>query len=127
MVAIGPFIPHSSTPLKDEKTGTLETPRKVLALTRLVTRNTHLPAKTAVGTIDAVGRQKALACGANVIMPNGTPKEFRRHYRIYPSKICLDESPQNCRFCTEGMVSFLRRKIGKDYGHTLKRCPAGVS
>ncbi len=81
---------------------------------------------TAVGTIDAVGRQKALACGANVIMPNGTPKEFRRHDQIYPNKICIEESPQNCRFCIEGMVSSLGRRIGQDYGHTLKKCPAGV-
>ncbi len=126
MIGIGPFIPHPNTPLKDDKAGTLDMTLKVLALTRLVTRNTHLPATTAVGTIDAVGRQKTLACGANVIMPNATPKEFRRHYQIYPDKICIDESPQNCRFCIEGMVSFLGRRIGRDYGDTLKRCPGGV-
>lgn len=120
MIGTGPFIPHPNTPLAGTSLGDLERTLKVVALTRMVTRNTHIPATTAVGTIDPRGRQKALQCGANVIMPNATPKEFRKHYQIYPNKICLDESPQNCRFCIEAMVSSLGRKIGSGFGDTLK-------
>ena len=120
MIGIGPFIPHPDTPLKDARKGELETVLKVVALTRLVTRNTHIPATTAVGTLYPAGRQKALQCGANVIMPNATPMEFRRHYQIYPNKICLNESPQNCRFCIEAMVTSLGRKVAANFGHTVK-------
>ena len=120
MIGIGPFIPHPNTPLTGTAPGGLEGTLKVVALTRLVTRNTHLPATTAVGTIDPAGRQKALQCGANVIMPNATPTKYRQHYQIYPNKICLDESPRNCRFCIEGIVHSLGREIGFGFGHALK-------
>jgi biotin synthase len=120
MIGIGPFIPDPNTPLAEAAAGDVDRTLKVVALTRLVTRNTHLPATTAVGTIHPLGRQKALQCGANVIMPNVTPKEFRRHYQIYPNKICIDESPSNCRFCVEGMVSSLGRRVGSGFGDSLK-------
>jgi biotin synthase len=120
MIGIGPFIPDPNTPLAEAAAGDLDRTLKVVALTRLVTRNTHLPATTAVGTIHPLGRQKALQCGANVIMPNVTPKEFRRHYQIYPNKVCIDESPSNCRFCVEGMVTSLGRRVGSGFGHSLK-------
>ena len=120
MIGIGPFIPHSNTPLRDARKEELDTVLKVVALTRIVTRNTHIPATTAVGTLYNGGRQKALQCGANVIMPNATPKGYREHYQIYPNKICIDESPQNCRHCIEGMVTSLGRRIGDHFGHTMK-------
>jgi len=120
MIGIGPFIPHPNTPLRDARKEELDTVLKVVALTRLVTRNTHIPATTAVGTLYPGGRQKALQCGANVIMPNATPKAYRQLYQIYPNKICLDESPQNCRHCIEGMVTSLGRRIGNHFGHTMK-------
>jgi biotin synthase len=120
MIGIGPFIPHPNTPLKDARKEELDTVLKVVALTRLVTRNTHIPATTALGTLYAGGRQKALQCGANVIMPNATPKEYRRHYQIYPNKICIEESPHNCRHCIEHMVSSMGRTIGTHFGHSIK-------
>lgn len=121
MIGIGPFIPHPNTPLGDTPRGDLDTVLKVVALTRLVTGNAHLPATTAVGTIHPWGRQKALSCGANVIMPNVTPREYRKYYEIYPNKICILDSPQNCRKCIEKMVMSLNRVIASDFGHTIKK------
>lgn len=120
MIGIGPFIPDPNTPLAGAAAGDLEKTLKTVALTRMVARNTHLPATTAVGTIHPTGRQKALQCGANVIMPNATPKEFRKHYQIYPNKICINESPSDCRFCIEGMVTSLGRRAGSGFGDSLK-------
>lgn len=120
MIGIGPFIPHPNTPLSETPPRELSQTLKVVAVTRLVTRNAHIPATTAVGTIDPTGRQKALRCGANVVMPNATPREFRRHYQIYPNKICVNESPSNCRYCIEGMVASLGRRIGSGFGGTMK-------
>jgi biotin synthase len=120
MVGLGPYISHPNTPLQGSANGTMEMVLKVTALTRIVTQNTHMPATTATGTIDAEGRQKALQCGANVLMPNSTPRKYREHYLIYPDKICIDEEPHKCRFCVESMVMGLGRTISHDAGHSLK-------
>jgi biotin synthase len=86
MIGIGPFIPHPRTPLAKSPPGDFIQTLKVLAVTRIVTRNTHLPATTATGVLDPAGRKRALLAGANVIMPDMTPWNYRQHYRIYPGK-----------------------------------------
>jgi biotin synthase len=121
MIGLGPFISHPDTPLHGSANGTIDMVLRVTALTRIITGNTHMPATTATGTIDAEGRQKALQCGANVLMPNLTPRQYRQHYLIYPDKICLDENPDTCRFCVETMVTALGRTLSDHAGHSLKR------
>lgn len=49
---------------------------------RILPRNAHIPATTAVGSIDPFGREKALMARANVVMPNCTPLEYRVNYEI---------------------------------------------
>jgi len=120
MVGNGPFISHADTPLKDTRGGDLTTSLKVAALTRLVTLNAHIPATSALGAIHPEGRQKAFGTGANVIMPNITPKKYRKHYQIYPGKICIDESPRDCSNCISHMLKTLGRTISKGYGHSLR-------
>jgi biotin synthase len=120
MIGLGPFIANPDTPLHDQANGPIDMVLRVTALTRIVTRNTHIPATTATGTIDPEGRQKALRCGANVVMPNLTPSEHREHYLIYPDKICIGEEPLKCRSCVEAMILSLGRTIAKDAGHSLK-------
>jgi biotin synthase len=120
MIGIGPFIPHPDTPLHGSSGGTIEMLLKVTALTRITTRNTHMPATTATGTIDSLGRQKALQCGANVMMPNITALQYREHYQIYPGKICVNEGARKCRGCMEKMAIGLGRTIGTDAGHSVK-------
>lgn len=83
MIGIGPFIPHQSTLLGSEKKGDLKMVLKVLAVTRIITKNTHLPATTATGSLgDGDGRMLALKAGANVLMPNYTPLEYKKLYEI---------------------------------------------
>lgn len=120
MIGIGPFIADPRTPLKEARSGTLELTLKTLALIRITTRNTHLPATTAMGSVDPKGRQKALKCGANVLMPNVTPTRYREHYQLYPNKICIKDKPGDCFLCISGMVAMLGRTISDDFGHTLK-------
>lgn len=120
MVGVGPFIPHPETPLKDSPQGDLKLTLKFVALVRLVTRNTHIPATTALGSIHPFGRQMALQGGANVIMPNVTPEKYRKLYEIYPNKICITEKPSDCSGCVGSMIHSLGRKIGKGFGHSLK-------
>lgn len=123
MIGIGPFIPNPQTPLKDAAGGTLDLTLRTLALIRIITQNTHIPATTAMGSIDPKGRQKALMCGANVLMPNVTPTKYREHYQLYPGKICIKDQPGDCFLCISGMVGMLGRTIGDDAGHSLKRPP----
>ncbi len=86
MIGIGPFIPHPSTPLAGSPPGDLQRSVKILALTRILTGDPHLPATTASGVLDPQGRKKALLAGANVVMPDITPLKYREHYEIYPGK-----------------------------------------
>lgn len=120
MIGVGPFIPHPDTPLGPTPRGTIDLTLKVVALARLLTLNAHIPATTAMGTIDRLGRQKALQCGANVIMPNVGPLKYRKDYAIYPDKICVNDSAEHCSGCVGRLIESLGRKRAKGFGHSLK-------
>jgi biotin synthase len=110
MAGIGPFIPHPDTPLAGATGGTLADTLKMLALARIVMPGINIPATTALGSLHHRGREIGLECGANVIMPNATPKQYRLLYQLYPEKICLDENPLDCRFCIEQKILSLNRE-----------------
>ncbi len=120
MIGMGPFIPHGNTPFKKEKAGTLDLSLKTLAITRILNKIVHIPATTALASIDLHGRQKGLEAGANVIMPNLTPSKYREYYEIYPNKVYIDKTPSQCRKDIEKMIIKTGRIISKDYGHSLK-------
>jgi biotin synthase len=86
MAGIGPFVAHPSTPLGADSNGSVELTLKALAVSRLLMPTVHLPATTALGTLDKTARVRALMGGANVIMPNISPKSNRANYEIYPNK-----------------------------------------
>jgi len=122
MIGIGPFIPHQDTKLRSDKQGQLDMVLKALAVTRIVTKNAHLPATTAIGSIGkGDGRLKALKAGANVLMPNYTPLEYKKLYEIYPGKRCVKEPAGACQGCMENMADSLGRYIDYSIGHSLKK------
>jgi len=59
---------------------------KMLSLTRLLLPKANIPATTSLGVLDPTGRPKALQAGANVVMLDFTPENYRKHYDIYPGK-----------------------------------------
>jgi biotin synthase len=84
MAGIGPFLPQADTPLAGHPVGSEDLTLRMLALARIVTRNTHLPATTALASLDPVqGLLSGLRAGCNVIMISGTPDAHRSNYRIY--------------------------------------------
>ncbi|MGD1822098.1 MAG: [FeFe] hydrogenase H-cluster radical SAM maturase HydE [Pleomorphochaeta sp.] len=83
MVGIGPFIPHSQTPFKTEKTGDYNLTLYSLALTRLLLPKALIPATTAMDTVKEDGRLDAILSGCNVIMVNITPMKERVNYKLY--------------------------------------------
>jgi len=90
MIGIGPFIPHRDTCFKNEKAGSLRDTLVMVALTRLLLPNALIPSTTALGTISENGRELGIKAGANVVMPNLSPVDLRKHYTLYNNKICMD-------------------------------------
>lgn len=88
MVGIGPFIPHKDTMFAGEKAGTLELTLFMLGLIRLMLPKVLLPATTALGTVVEGGRELGILAGANVVMPNLSPKSHRKDYSLYDNKLC---------------------------------------
>lgn len=86
MIGIGPFIPHEQTPLNGQAPGDALLVLKMLAIIRLVTRDTNIPSTTALGVLDEASRKKAFEAGANIFMPVFTPQDYARRYDIYPGK-----------------------------------------
>ncbi|HCJ11037.1 MAG TPA: hypothetical protein DHW14_07725, partial [Clostridiales bacterium] len=86
MVGVGPFIPHPATPLAAESPGSVDLTLNIVALTRLVLPPAHIPATTALATLDRRAREQALQGGADVLMVNIGPAERRRLYEIYPHR-----------------------------------------
>ncbi len=119
MIGIGPFIAHENTPLNGISRVDLEFVLKVLALTRIVNPYSNIPATTAVGTLDVCGRQRALSCGANIVMPNATPIQYRKLYEIYPDKLSFADDAFKSKETIENMIVSLGRTIGKGFGHSL--------
>lgn len=126
MIGIGPFIPHGDSPFSGEKIGDAQLTLKTLALTRIVTKNTHLPATTALGSLDKDYRLDGLKSGANVLMPNFTPQPYRKLYEIYPGKRCVDEPVGACNFCMDNMAKGIGRFIDYSKGDSLKKVGINV-
>ena len=87
MVGMGPFIPHAQTPFAHFPSGSVERSLVLLAITRLLLPAAMLPATTALGTAAGDGRERGILAGANVLMPNLSPKEARDRYRLYNNKL----------------------------------------
>lgn len=92
MCGMGPFIEHSDTPLGTRGTDNLymrerfNMTLRMIAIIRIIMKDINIVASTAMQTIDPAGRERAIMCGANVIMPNLTPEGYRKGYRIYEGK-----------------------------------------
>jgi len=90
MIGAGPFIPQSNTTLKEYSPAGMALVLKVLALLRVITKNSLLPATTALATIDPIkGQSLGLKAGCNVIMCDFTPPGYRKQYQIYDRKAAV--------------------------------------
>ena len=108
MIGIGPFIPHKDTPFKEFESGTMEMTLRLISILRLLCPKALIPATTALGTISPQGREKGILAGANVIMPNLSPKEDRKKYMLYNDKLSDgEEAAEGLNKLKESM-----RKIG---------------
>lgn len=104
MVGIGPFVPSSGTLFKNMPQGSVEQTLFMIALIRIMLPKANIPATTALGTLDPMGREKGIGAGANVLMPNLSPVAVRKKYMLYDNKICTGEESAQCRNCLEKRV-----------------------
>jgi biotin synthase len=118
MCGMGPYIEHEETPLYEyrnllmTKQERFDLTLNMIAVLRLLMPDINIAAATALQAIDPAGREKALAIGANVIMPNLTPCEYREEYQLYEDKPCLDEDAELCRNCLEARIEMAGAEIG---------------
>lgn len=119
MVGIGPYLCHSDTELKGNDSGTLIESLIMVSLVRLVLPKALLPATTALGTLDNLGRENALKVGANVMMPNISPTENRELYEIYQNKICTGDTSVQCRGCIENRIKAFGHEIDLGVGDNV--------
>jgi biotin synthase len=128
MIGVGPYIAHTGTPLgrDDEKLKAPEGEQvpnteamtyKVIALARIACPDANIPSTSALATLNtATGRELGLARGANIVMPNLTPKKYRAMYEIYPAKACIDETAADCRACMHRRILSIGRGVGSGRG-----------
>jgi biotin synthase len=121
MIGIGPYLPHPDTPLgkvaqaiwaqtPDQVPADALTTYKAIALCRLACPRSNIPCTSALATLDgSQGRQQGLQRGANVIMPNLTPSQYRQHYQIYPDKASSRQTPTE----TDALIRQQIREAGQ--------------
>ena len=111
MCGIGPFIPHHATPFKDEGAGSVELTCYLISIMRLIDPELLIPATTALGSLEEGGRERGIVAGANVVMPNLSPKQKRADYEIYDNKLSLGAESAE-------MLDLLKNKI-KNIGYEV--------
>lgn len=119
MIGIGPFIRHKDTPFKDYPDGGVRETLLLLSVLRLIFPKALLPATTALGTMDPMGREKGILAGANVLMPNLSPVGVRKKYSLYDNKICTGEEAAECNMCLRRRIEGIGYRVSDtrgDYG-----------
>ena len=126
MCGMGPYIEHEHTPLLEfrnllkTKQERFDLALNMIAVLRLLIPDINIAAATALQAIDAAGREKALMVGANVIMPNLTPRKYRKEYLLYEGKPCLDEDAQLTHNNLETRIKLTGNEIGyNEWGDSL--------
>lgn len=120
MAAFGPFIPSPNTPYADKTAGDVDLTLRTMAIARIVLKNVHIPATTALATLDDDGRIKGLNVGANIVMPDLTPSPYREQYQIYPDRKCINDNPLSCKGCLQLQIESIGRRISDSQGDSMK-------
>lgn len=101
MCGMGPFIEHTDTPLGKNGSDNyflnerFELTLRMIAILRIIMKDINIVASTAMQAIDPAGREKAILAGANIIMPNLTPLQYREGYKLYEHKPAAKEIDLN--------------------------------
>ena len=124
MLGLGPYIPCQNTPLYQKAQNidlqkNLTLTLKVIAICRLLLPDVNIVASTALQTIDPTGYLKGIKAGANVLMPNLTPNNYKNDYALYENKAIVDDS-KILSYATT-LNETIDPKLTGDPKHFLKR------
>ena len=116
MIGMGPYIRAAGNAMHDDRMmdhdTLLELALKMIAVTRLVLRDVNIASTTALEVLSSDGRERGIAFGANVAMPNVTPQPVRRNYQLYAGKPRLDDQPATAGQDLERRLRSMGRRVG---------------
>lgn len=127
MCGMGPYIEHHETPLYAEKGALLPLEErlrlglKMVAVLRILMPDINIAATTALQAIDKDARMKAIEVGANVLMPNITPKKYRDDYFLYENKPISVQNDEDELQNLEAALAKIGHKIGYGVQGNSKR------
>jgi len=132
MIGMGPYISHHQSCMYDKSMmdvePLLQLAFNMIAVVRLVLRDVNIAATTALQALLKNGREVGISYGANITMPNLTPREVRPSYQLYEGKPCIDEGRADCRGCLQKRVESVGRTVGwnkwGDSKHYMKKTNA---
>ncbi|HET9570595.1 MAG TPA: [FeFe] hydrogenase H-cluster radical SAM maturase HydE [Bacteroidales bacterium] len=96
MVGMGPYIEHEQTPMYQKREIRIslmerfELALRMIAVLRLLMPTINIASTTALQSIHPFGRELGLSAGANVLMPNISPIQYRKNYLLYDNKPSLE-------------------------------------
>lgn len=129
MIGMGPYIVHDDSPMAMlgmmEKQSLMQLSLNMIAATRLALKDVNIASTTALQALYPDGREQGLSYGANVTMPNLTPRKVRKGYQLYQGKPCVEETKSECKGCLLKRVRSTGRDVAfnawGDSPHALKR------
>ena len=100
MYSFGPLIPTAGTPLENQPKVSKDLVLKTIAISRFIDTDCNILVTTALETLAPEARREALMAGANSMMIDVTPPQYRNLYTIYDGKtevgaeidICVQET-----------------------------------
>jgi len=118
MCGMGPYIEHHETPLFAYKDSLMPLKErfnlslKMIAILRILMPDINIAATTALQTIEKNGREQAIQIGANVLMPNITPRKYRDDYFLYENKPVSNQSNEDDLKVLEKSLAAIGCRIG---------------
>ncbi len=92
MYSFGPFLPSPGTILERQKKPPVELILKTIALARIADpENAKILVTTGFETLSKEARSRGLMAGANSVMLNLTPSQYKKAYSIYPYRAHMNE------------------------------------
>ena len=116
MIGIGPFLPHHDTPFAQFPNGTVEQTLLLLSIFRLMHPSALIPATTALATLAPDGRERGILAGANVVMPNLSPRDERKKYELYNNKASLGAESAEGLILLQKQLQSIGYEISTDRG-----------
>jgi len=111
MCGMGPYIEHADTELYKYKhlvpsvSKRVDLSLKMIAILRIMMKDVNIAATTAMQTLIDGGREMVLKSGANIMMPNTTPGNYREQYSLYKGKPGLNEEAEDSKQSIEALIN----------------------